>query len=78
MKKLSVLAIAALALTFASCKKDRTCTCTTTSSSGTTVKKTVYYKIKKGDALEKCQGSQTTTESGGVSVTGDPTTCELK
>ncbi len=34
MKKITLLALLALGLSFASCKKDRTCTCT---SSGTTV-----------------------------------------
>lgn len=47
MKKITLLAVAALAISFASCKKDRVCTCTTASSNGTYVHKTTYFKVKK-------------------------------
>lgn len=35
MKKITLFAVATLAISFASCKKDRTCTCTTTPVSQT-------------------------------------------
>ena len=79
MKKITILAIAALAISFASCKKDRTCTCVSTPTSGTaTTTKTVYYKAKKHDVRNKCVGYQTTTENSGVTSTGSNVTCELK
>ena len=79
MKK-TVLFIAVLsAFSFASCKKDRTCTCVSTPTSGTaTTTKTVYYKAKKHDVRNKCVGYQTTTENSGVTSTGSNVTCELK
>jgi hypothetical protein len=82
MKKITLFTFAVAALSLASCKKDRTCTCTTTSSGGTTVNKTTYYKVKKSEFREKCIGSQTeTTVSGGgasLTTTGDKKECELK
>lgn len=36
MKKITLLAVVALAVTFTACKKDRTCTCTNTPVSSTT------------------------------------------
>jgi hypothetical protein len=47
MKKLSILSIAFLAISFASCKKDYTCTC---SDSGTTVTKIVGVSKKTAKA----------------------------
>ena len=82
MKKITLLAVAFVALTAVSCKKDRICTCTTTSSGGTTVQKTTYYKVKKSEFRESCIGSQTETTFTGsgftTTTTGDKTTCELK
>lgn len=79
MKKITLLAAVFVAITFASCKKDRVCTCTTTKSWGTETDVTTYYKAKKGDVREKCIGSQTvSTDSPGGTSTGDKTTCELK
>ena len=49
MKKLSILSIAFLAISFASCKKDYTCTC---SNSGATVTKIVG--VSKKTAKENC------------------------
>ena len=79
MKKVTLLAAAFVAITFASCKKDRVCTCMTSDNSGTTKDVTTYYKVRKSDAREMCIGSQNvhTNQNGGVS-TGDNTTCELK
>lgn len=77
MKKVLFIAIVAVA-SLASCKKDRTCTCTTTTSGGTVTDVTVYHDVKKGDARQLCIGSQTTTTYTGGSTVGDNTTCELK
>jgi hypothetical protein len=58
MKKISILAVAALALSFASCKKERACECTFTSStpgSTATTETVTYTKISKGDAKFACQ-----------------------
>ena len=77
MKKITLLAAAFVAITFASCKKDRVCTCTEKDG---TVYETTYYDAKKKDARLFCtQGNtQTKTTYSGLSVTGDRTTCELK
>jgi hypothetical protein len=78
MKKITLLTIAFVAISFASCKKDRVCTCTTTSTSGTIVEKTTFYKAKKKEARLYCLGSQTESTSGSSTYTGSKTTCELK
>ena len=56
MKKTAFIAIVALACSFASCKKDRTCTCTYSkpwaSSSETQV--TTYNNVSKKSALATC------------------------
>lgn len=59
MKKIAILSIALMALSFASCKKDRTCTCK--DASGGEVKK--ISKITKKQALSNCQ-SRTLTQAG--------------
>lgn len=80
MKKITILAIAALAISFASCKKDRTCTCVTTyTSGGTNTEVTVYKKAKKHDVRPMCIGtSGTETDSPGTTYTKNTKTCELK
>ncbi|MCF8424142.1 MAG: hypothetical protein K9H41_07345 [Bacteroidia bacterium] len=78
MKKITLLAATLVAITFASCKKDRVCTCTTTPTSGTAVTtKTTYFESRKKDARLYCMGSQTDVTAP-VANTGDKTTCELK
>ncbi len=75
MKKIIFIAVVAVA-SLASCKKDRTCTCTQTSTQpGYTGGTQVYtvVKAKKSDAKKACITSSTTT--GGYTYT---TTCELK
>lgn len=66
MKKLTLLAIAVMAICFASCKKDYTCECTSTingvaysSSSSNT------GKMKKKDADSKCNEGDKTYEISG-------------
>jgi len=76
-KTLLIVAIAGLAM--ASCKKDRTCTCTITPSAGTvTTETTKFYSAKKSEARLFCLGSQETTTDGTTTVTGSNKTCTLK
>jgi hypothetical protein len=77
MKKITLLAVAALAISFASCKKDMTCECTLTpvsyTSGGVTVTtglgdpsttKTTMTKVSKKTATANCvSGEQTSTDS---------------
>jgi len=78
MKKITLFTATLVAITFASCKKDRVCTCTTTPTSGVvTTYETTYYKVKKKDARLFCIGSQT-NQTAPISNTGSKTTCELK
>jgi hypothetical protein len=76
MKKITILTVAALAISVASCKKDRTCTCTSSVVSKTSTQpgysytpgpastsKTTYTKIKKSNTLaEQCVTSTTTDD----------------
>lgn len=79
MKKLTILAVAALAISFASCKKDRVCTCTYTPTSGTSsTEVTTYYKAKKHDVRGMCVGSQQVTTYAGTTSTGTKSDCTLK
>jgi hypothetical protein len=79
MKKMTMIAAIA-ALAFASCKKDRTCTCTTTPTSGTvSTYKVTYYDAAKKDARSLCTSHATQTDNlTPVATTGSKTTCELK
>jgi len=83
MKKITLLAFAFIAISFASCKKDRTCTCTTTNTppTGSTTsftQETTVKKAKKSDALRgKCR-SFTTQETAPVARTKTDVVCELK
>jgi hypothetical protein len=74
MKKITLLAIAAVAISFASCKKDRVCECTTSGSTTTT--KFTLTKISKGHAKDACSNSAYT--NSGNSNGGSTTTCTLK
>jgi hypothetical protein len=83
MKKITIFAFAALALTFASCKKDRTCTCTNTytptsgsasdSTYEVTVKKATKSQVKNGICASYAD-QQTAPIAGGK----DEFKCELK
>jgi hypothetical protein len=75
MKKVLLFVAVIAAFSFASCKKDHTCTCTTTSTqpgstSYTSVK--TYTKAKKGDAKKAC--ASYTQPNGSYTET---TTCSL-
>ena len=66
MKKITLIAVAFIAVSFASCSKAKTCTCTSTnngSSGGTTV--TSYDKISSGDANKLCPKTTTHTDNNG-------------
>jgi len=77
MKKITLLAVAFVALTAVSCKKDRTCACTSstvnTFSGGSTSStndptSTVYTKVKKS-GVTCADNVSTTTGNGYTSVT---------
>ncbi|MBI3520834.1 MAG: hypothetical protein HY062_15965 [Bacteroidetes bacterium] len=85
MKKITLLAVAFTALTFASCKKDRTCTCKTTTTSeitnytgggsstgsnfGTTEDKTVMTKVSKKTAKTNCVSNENTNTDTEINYT---------
>ena len=78
MKKITILSFTFLAISFASCKKDRTCNCTVTENSpGNTPSEytVVYKKITKSNAKAACMSLE-------VTPTGQPYTetrkCTLK
>ncbi len=56
MKKTVLITMVALAFSFASCKKDRTCTCTYSKSwaSSSDTKITTYNHVTKKSALATC------------------------
>ncbi len=70
MKKVLLFVAVATAASFASCKKDHTCSCTTTGS--TTADVTTYPKSTKAAARANCLSS-TQTYAGTVYTT----TCTL-
>ena len=70
MKKVTLFAVAAMAvLSLASCKKNHTCTCTSGSGSTASVTTTTAKSSKKGGTAW-CTGATTTATYGGVAVTG--------
>jgi hypothetical protein len=83
MKKLIFSAVV-VAMTMASCAKDRTCTCTTTNTSSTgvvTIEKPYVYtlvKTSKASAKDNCANSSGDYVSSSTSVTtingGTPST----
>lgn len=69
MKKITILSVAVLGMTLASCKKDYKCTCTTTSGSSTgTADVTTFVGVSKKTAKANCI-SYTQTYTGGTSTT---------
>ena len=77
MKRITILSIAMIALSFASCKKDRTCTCTQTDNSpGATTDeyKVVYKKITKRSAKSACMSIEITPDGQPYTETR---TCKL-
>lgn len=76
MKKVLLFAAVVSAFTFASCAKDRTCTCVTTSTVPGSTSSTdivTYPKSHKEDARRRCLSG--TSTSGGYTTT---VACTLK
>jgi len=76
MKKVLLFVAVVTAASFASCKKDRVCTCTSSYPGQTTTSTpvvTTYPSSKKAAARSHCL-STTTTSGSGVIVTN---TCDL-
>lgn len=89
MKKITLFAFAVAALSLASCKKDRTCSCTQTdvttsggvSSTSTSSDVTVMTKVSKGTARANCLTTKVSYSQtyGGVSYTTvSDNVCTLK
>lgn len=79
MKK--IFLFIALGAALASCRKDRTCTCTETSDSPgyeSSTNVTVYYDSKKRDARISCQSYTEKYTGTGASGYIYTTTCVLK
>jgi len=80
MKKITLL-VAVLSLAMASCRKDRTCTCTDSSdapgSSSSTYVQT-YGSSKKKDAKDQCVSYSYKETTAGADPYTYTTTCELK
>jgi hypothetical protein len=81
MKKITLLAVAFLAISVVSCRKDRTCECTD-STGGVTIVSTTKVKSTKKDGKTWCEaqnGSKTTSTVNGVAVASSSFgTCKLK
>jgi len=60
MKKLTLLAITALTISLASCKKNYTCNCTTFSTVPETTSSSNYHETKS-KAKDDCTSKNTTT-----------------
>jgi hypothetical protein len=77
MKKITLLAVACVAISLASCKKDRTCTCTNTSTQpdyygpgvSTKTETTIYKESKKDEARLYCLGVKNDYDYYDYSVT---------
>ena len=77
MKKGLLFVAVISAFSFASCKKDRTCTCTETYNGASVPggsQTITIEKAKKGDARAACLSTKETDSSGGVTER----TCTLK
>jgi hypothetical protein len=84
MKKITMIAaVAVLALSFTSCKKERVCECvfsSTNPNQTSTTEKVTYKKAKKGICDEKSVSSVTTAPAAptGVTYYTYTETCTLK
>lgn len=74
MKKITLLAVAFVAISLASCKKARTCTCTDNNGDKTV---TVTDKISKEDANLVCPKTYTGKYTSGSSTSNSSQTCVL-
>jgi hypothetical protein len=75
MKKITLIAIAFVAVSLASCKKDYTCTCTTTGSATPNITKIIG--VKKSAAKANCVSTTKTNTTAGASSTPEVETCTL-
>ena len=79
MKKLTQIALVAIiAVLFASCKKDYTCTCTYVYPGSAAETTSVTIHNTKSKAKTACDNIQTVYSFGGVFVAGESYTCSLK
>jgi hypothetical protein len=82
MKKITLLAVAFVAITFASCKKERVCECVNTSTSAGSVAVTtqVTYEKAKKNVCESSSNSSIVTAPAvsGVTYPTETTKCTLK
>lgn len=74
MKKITLLAAVIIAVSFASCKKAKTCTCTDNSGFKTV---TVTDKISKSDANLLCPKTTSSKSTSGSSSSNSSSTCVL-
>jgi hypothetical protein len=84
MKKITLIVLAVAGVALASCKKDRTCTCTDTytpSSGGSAsidTREITIKKVTKADALDGQCGSGTYQQTAPTQGGKWDTKCELK
>lgn len=83
MKKFTLLAVAALAITFASCKKERVCECVSTSDQPgytSSTNKVTHKKAKKGICDENSSSTIVTSPAApaGITYYTYTETCTLK
>jgi hypothetical protein len=91
MKKITLIAVALVAVSFASCKKEKTCSCTQTvvntnssyNNNSTYSYDVKYGKIKKSDANLVCPTTNVSTSDNGQTgsfnnVQTKTTSCTLK
>lgn len=84
MKKISLMAIAVIAMSVISCKKDFTCECTRvhTSASGNVTTdpmyNTTYRDMRKRDAKSRCQKETDVDVADNGNTTTDVYDCKLK
>lgn len=67
MKKITLLTVALVAIAFASCKKDYTCTCSSTYLSSTSTTITKIKGVSKKAAEANCASGTSTFSSGSFS-----------
>lgn len=77
MKKITLLAVAALAMSFASCKKDRTCTCTNISSNGNTTTSTITIKEESKKTAKDFCFKSTNVSTYGSTTSNSSSDCKL-
>lgn len=69
MKKITIIAVAFVAISFASCKKAITCTCSSSGTGWSQTDVTTYDKISKGKQRTVCPKTRTYTGTSGTSTT---------